>query len=136
MKNHVNNAAGFTLIEVLIALMILAIALTAAIVSSQNSIRTTNHLRNQLAAHWVAMNVLSRMQIGLVAPPSNGSTGHGEAKMLGSTFEWTAGIEREKNIYYKRIYINVRKKGSTSQLEHLIGFVTLGSKKNNEILSK
>jgi len=136
MKNNVNSSAGFTLIEVLIALMILAIALTAVILASQNSIRTTNHLSNKLAAHWVAMNVLSRMQIGLLAPPTKENSSHGESQMLGKTFEWTAGIEQETSIYYKRIFINVRKKESMNQLEHLIGFINGGSKRNNEVLSK
>lgn len=135
MKNNSNNK-GFTLIEVLIALMILAIALTAVILASQNSIRNANHIKDKLAAHWVAMNVISRMQVGRLASPTNGNLSRGEAHMLGKTFEWMAGVDQKNNGYYKRIYINVSEKASSIKLEHLIGFINTRVNKKDEIVSK
>lgn len=133
MKNNGNNS-GFTLIEVLVALMILAIALTAVVLASQNSIRTTNHVKNKLAAHWVAMNVISRIQVGMSAPPTD-EQNNGEAHILGKTFDWTAGVDQHGNGFYTRIYVDVTQKDSTIRLEHLIGFIKKrhsGANKSNE----
>jgi len=113
---------GFTLIEVLVALMVLAIAFTAAVLSTQNSIRNTIHIKQNLSAHWVGMNVMSEMQVGVLAPPTESQKAHGEAQQLGKIFEWTAGID-QKGKGYKRIYINIKEKGKTVRLEHLVGFI-------------
>lgn len=57
---------GFTLIEVLIALVILAIALTAIIKVITDAVKNTNHLKTSMAAHWVAENTLAKLQVGLI----------------------------------------------------------------------
>jgi prepilin-type N-terminal cleavage/methylation domain-containing protein len=48
-----HKSAAFTLIEVLIALLIITIALGAAVRSVNESVRATTHVRNSVAAHWV-----------------------------------------------------------------------------------
>ena len=88
-RSHVRKTGCFTLIEVLVALMIIAIALTAAIKSTNSSINTTNRLRETLAAHWVALNVLSQMQTGLWPLPNEGAS-DGQSSMLGRDFHWSA----------------------------------------------
>jgi general secretion pathway protein I len=84
------NTAAFTLIEVLIALLIIAIALAAAIQATDASIRTTIHVRNSLAAHWVGLNVLSEIQTGLILLPKSSSQLSGKTSMLEQRWDWTA----------------------------------------------
>jgi general secretion pathway protein I len=59
IKNH----KAFTLLEVLVALIILATALSAAIQTSTVSIENTRYLRDKTLAHWVAMNVVTDLQV-------------------------------------------------------------------------
>jgi len=54
---------AFTLLEVLVALAILAIALSAAIQTSTVTIENTRYLRDKTLAHWVAMNVVTEIQV-------------------------------------------------------------------------
>jgi len=54
---------GFTLLEVLVALAILAIALAAIVKVSANQALSTEHLRNKTLAHWVAMNQIAQLQL-------------------------------------------------------------------------
>jgi general secretion pathway protein I len=82
------NTAAFTLIEVLIALLIIAIALAAAISATNNSIRTTIHVKNTVTAHWVGLNILSQMQTGLMASPEAGSVLRGTTSMLDHQWVW------------------------------------------------
>ena len=75
------NSNAFTLIEVLIALFIIAIALAAAIQATNQSVRATRHVRNTTIAHFVAMNVLSEIQVGLLPVPTGDTPTDGKTKM-------------------------------------------------------
>lgn len=89
-----NKLKAFTLIEVLIALFIIAIALSAAIRATNESIRATTHVRTTTAAHIVAMNILSQIQVGLIVlSPSSGPL-TGQTKMLGQEWSWSVSIEK------------------------------------------
>lgn len=50
---------GLTLIEVLIALAIVSIAITAVIKATSQNIRATNHLQNKTVASWIAKSALN-----------------------------------------------------------------------------
>ncbi len=118
------ESQGFTLIEVLVALTILAIALMAITLTVSRSLKTTNLLRNKIAANCVAMNVISSMEVGLLRPPING-TQTGESDCLGRTFEWTVGVDQPGNHYYERVYIDIREKNISATIQHTIGFVEI-----------
>lgn len=128
MKKHTQ---GFTLIEVLIALAILAIALTAITLATQASIYDTDHVANKLEAHWVAMNVIASMQVGLLPLPTERTPVKGASDMLGKTFSWIAGIDQPGNQYYERIYVDVSQ-AKKNKITHLFGFVTLPIKDKHE----
>ena len=88
MTKHKTTA--FTLIEVLVALLIIAIALAAAVRSVNNSVRVTVHVRNSVAAHWVGLNILSQMQTELIPAPTVSNVTHGQVKMLNQEWQWSA----------------------------------------------
>src|SRR3990167_11375749 len=85
-----HKIAAFTLIEVLVALLIIAIALGAAVCSVNESVRVTRHVRNSVTAHWVGLNILSQIQTGLIAAPTTSNIMHGQVKMLNQEWQWTA----------------------------------------------
>jgi general secretion pathway protein I len=62
-------ARGFTLLEVLIALAIIALALTALVRSSGQQADALARERDQTLAHWVAANVLSQVRLREGFPP-------------------------------------------------------------------
>jgi len=64
MRIHsVHNARGFTLLEVLIALAVLAIGMIAVIGTAGTSTRTAAELKEETFAHWVAMNELASLRL-------------------------------------------------------------------------
>lgn len=63
LKLKINKFNGFTLIEVLIALSILAIALTALLKSSAENISHTNRIKEKTIKHWVAMQAINQIQM-------------------------------------------------------------------------
>jgi len=59
----VHNVRGMTLIEVLVALVIIAVALSAAIRSVNSGVANTDYLKQKSFAHWVAMNAIVEQQV-------------------------------------------------------------------------
>lgn len=94
MGQCVKKNKAFTLIEVLIALFIIAIALAAAIRATNESIRATTHVRTTTIAHIVAMNILSQIQIGLISLPVSGGPLTGQTKTFDNEWSWIASIEK------------------------------------------
>jgi general secretion pathway protein I len=68
-------ARGFTLVEVLVALMIVAMALAALMVAVSGTARTSGYLRDKTLAQWMALNRLSEVRLNLTKFGQNTDTG-------------------------------------------------------------
>lgn len=82
------RARGFTLIEVLIALAVLALGLVAVIGSAGRSARVGSELRDKTFADWVGMNELTTLRLAQAWPPDNDF--NGDADMGGQKWHWEA----------------------------------------------
>lgn len=81
--------SGFTLLEVLIALSIVALALAAVLRVLSYNVHATQLTRDKLAAHWVARNVVAECQVGLLSFAQ--TTEHtGSSQLLGQSWSWRA----------------------------------------------
>lgn len=65
---------GFTLIEVLVALAIVAFGLIAVFGQLNQSVTAANYLRNKTLAHWVAMNRLAELRLSGAFPADGTSS--------------------------------------------------------------
>jgi len=54
---------GFTLVEVLVALMIVAMGLAALMVAVSGAARTSGYLRDKTLAQWIALNRLTEVRL-------------------------------------------------------------------------
>src|SRR5256886_2548166 len=63
LMNRARRAAGFTLVEILVALAVLAIALTATARSLGGALDTTAALRDRTLARWVAEGRLASLEL-------------------------------------------------------------------------
>lgn len=61
MRSH--RAGGFTLVEVLVALMVVAMGLAALMVAVSGTARTSGYLRDKTLAQWIAMNRLVEVRL-------------------------------------------------------------------------
>jgi len=59
------RARGFTLVEVLVALMIVAMGLAALMVAVSGAARTSGYLRDKTLAQWIALNRLSEVRLNM-----------------------------------------------------------------------
>jgi general secretion pathway protein I len=75
MPAAARSAAGFTLVEVLVALMVVAIALAALMVAVSGTARTSGQLRDKTIAEWIALNRLSEVRLNLTKYGQNTDIG-------------------------------------------------------------
>jgi len=106
------RARGFTLLEVLIALAILAVALAAASRAASVAADGSFALRQRLLAEWVAQNRLAELR--LPQPASAASTNRfaagetsGEESQGANSFRWTQTLSDTANASIKRVEIRV-----------------------------
>jgi len=69
------SAAGFTLVEVLVALIIVTIGLAALMITVSSTARTSGILRQKTLAQWMALNRLTEVRLNLAKFGQNTDTG-------------------------------------------------------------
>ena len=98
---------GLTLIEVLIALAIIAIALTAIIKAVGENIRGTSYLEDKTAALYVAQQVANEARVGIL--PLQAQTITEKTNMLGREWYWQAEMHATGNANIHKISVSVYK---------------------------
>lgn len=99
------RARGFTLLEVLVALAILAVALGAALRAGQQSLAGFEQTRARLLANWVAADRLAELRIARVWPELGVSEGEGEED--GQRFHWRQKVGTTPNAAFRRVAVEV-----------------------------
>jgi general secretion pathway protein I len=64
-KRHAGHSRGFTLIEVVVALLIVSIGLAALMITVSSTARTSGYLRDKTVAQWIALNRLTEVRLNL-----------------------------------------------------------------------
>ncbi len=80
------SARGFTLLEVVVALLVVALGLAAAVELTTLAAGNALTLQQKTLADWVAMNRLATLRTAGSLPAAGSATGH--AAMGGGTFYW------------------------------------------------
>jgi general secretion pathway protein I len=114
---------GFTLIEILIALAVLAVAMGSIIKAATDYTGGLAHLRDRTMATWVARNVLNEFQVQNQWP----SVGQRKGNMEMGHFEWRwlANISQTDEAELRRLDIEVLRPedDSDSPVSVLSGFL-------------
>jgi len=100
------GSRGFTLIEVLVALAVLAIALSAIIKTMSANTLNSIYLRDRTLAQWVALNKITELQLSKDMPSpgkSDGSTVMGNHEWF-----WEAEIKTTPDDDVNTVTLRVR----------------------------
>lgn len=113
--------SGFTLVEVLLALAIIAIALTALLKATAQNIENTHRLKEKAISHWVAMQGVSMIQLNLVQVNQSQESTQATT-MLGEKWYWRAKISATPLNKMQKITISVSLNQSGPFREELHAF--------------
>lgn len=121
-RSFVVRHTGFTLIEVLVALAIVAIALLAALRAAGQGTDAVGELRSRLFATWVAKNVLTEERARGDWPLPG--TYRGSGRQGGGYFTWQQEVAETSNPAFRRVDISVFAEPQPSRtLARLTGFL-------------
>lgn len=99
---------GFTLVEVLVAVAVVAVAITALLTAMMRQVDGSAHLRDKLFAEWVALNQLELAR--LANRHSNqlpASIERGSEEMAGRTWYWRSQPKRAQAAGFIQLEISV-----------------------------
>lgn len=99
------GALGFTLIEVLVALAIIAVAMAAALRAVNMASDSAFTLKQRLLAHWVAQDRISEYQARRLWPSLG--TKSGSVEQAGLKYSWQEAISATPNPLFRKIEVTV-----------------------------
>lgn len=116
-----SRQTGFTLIEVLLALTVIAIALTALIKATGANVANTQRLKEKTISHWIAMQGVTMVQLGLVHVTSTQEVTQ-VTTMLGQRWYWRIKLSQTPIDAVQQITITLSKNQAGPFTDPLIAF--------------
>jgi len=114
--------SGFTLIEMMVAMTILAVGMGAIIKAAGENANNAAFLRDREIARWIASDRLTELQVGNTW--DNKSSKKGDVDMLNIRWYWQARIQKVQDPDLRRVDIEVRRdKDAESYLYSVTGFI-------------
>jgi general secretion pathway protein I len=114
------GAAGFTLVEVLVALAVFAVGMTALIVAGTQRAQDLSYLRDRTLASWIAADRIDELR--LERHWRIGSR-DGEVEMAGQTWAWQAEVVGTPNESVHRVEMAVSRASGNEPVARLTGFL-------------
>jgi len=106
MKSNCTKQYGFTLIEVMLAMAVFAIAGVALLGVADNNYRHISHIEQQMFANWVASNQLVEVSLDKTWPPKNNRKG--KVELAGKTWYWQQKVSKTTNKELRAVTMQVR----------------------------
>ncbi|MDA8384175.1 MAG: type II secretion system minor pseudopilin GspI [Betaproteobacteria bacterium] len=121
-RREKRGSRGFTLLEVIVALAILAIALAAVSRATLSLVDAAGQVRTRLLGGFVAQNRLA-LHEAMRDWPAVG-TASGTQAEAGRSFEWREAVTKTPNRRFERIDIRVYASGDPQYaVAHVVGYL-------------
>lgn len=116
-----SRSAGFTLIEVMVALIVAALALVAVMASISQMIDAGTAMRDRTYANWIGQNKITELRLENVIPDV--SRTNGEVDFAGLEWGWEANISETgvENLF--RVDVDISFADSDDVIWRSTGFI-------------
>ena len=115
------RSTGFTLIEVMVALVIVSLSLAAVAASMGQMIDTANTMRDRTFASWIAQNKIAELRLAGVLPEVGESSG--EVDYANTSWAWSAEVSETgiENLF--RVDVTVSYADVDEPVRQVTGFI-------------
>lgn len=112
---------AFTLVEVMVALAIIALSLTAIAAKMSRMIDTSNSMRERTYASWIAQNKITEMRLANVIPDV--TTTSGDLDYANINWRWRAVVSESgiENLF--RVDVEVLDADGDAVIRKVTGFI-------------
>ena len=119
IRSH--RSAGFTLLEVMIALVIVGLTLLAMAGKMGSMLNAANTMRDYTYASWIAHNKITELRLANVVPEVSSSSG--EVRYAGVDWAWRAVVSETgvENLY--RVDVSISFPGADPIMRPVTGFI-------------
>jgi len=107
MMNTKNSSSGFTLIEVIVAVAVIAFGLAATIKTVSTVTRNTAYLNERIVATWVAQNAMALYELDIEKDAAKETSGTEE--LAGVEWHWKKVLVDTEDPDIQRVEIEVRR---------------------------
>lgn len=122
MASPPSTRRGFTLIEVMVALAIIAFGLAAVFTQLNQSASAAARLRDRTFAHWIAMNQLTALRLADGFPAAG--TRSDEVEMGNQRWHYQISVSATEDDGLRRVDVSVSLAGREQQvLASAVGFL-------------
>ena len=116
-----SRSRGFTLLEVMIALLVITLGIGAVINTTSESGWKSAQLKQKTIASWVAQNQIAEYRAKRTW--NNASTKSGQVEMANAQWIWQMKISETDDPSLRRIDVDVLLKGEDGVKASLTGFI-------------
>jgi general secretion pathway protein I len=117
-----HRSAGFTLIEILVALAVIAIGTVAVAAAVSGNVGNAAYIQDRTLAHWVAMNKVAELQVAQQWPSTG--TEHGDSLLASQEWNWEVKVSNTDDPDVRRIDVQVfAQKDQKQSLATLVAYV-------------
>ena len=120
MKRN-RKSAGFTLLEVMIALIIVGLTLLAMAGKMGRMLNAANTMRDYTFASWIAHNKITEMRLANVVPEVSSSSG--ELEYAGVDWAWSAVVSETGIDNLFRVDVTISYPGADPIMRPVTGFI-------------
>ena len=121
VRNRSERTAGFTLVEVMVALAIAGLSLAAVAASISQMVDAGSAMQERTYASWIAQNKIAELRLANVVPEVSAT--NGELQYAALEWAWRATISETgvENLF--RVDVEVSYAGSDDIIRTVTGFI-------------
>jgi general secretion pathway protein I len=115
------RSAGFTLLEVMVALGIAALSLTAVTAAMSQMVGAANSMKERTYASWIAQNKIAELRLSNIVPEV--SEDSGDVQYAGLEWTWRSTISETGVEHLYRVDVAVSLVDSDAVIRTVTGFI-------------
>ncbi len=116
---------GFTLIEVMVALLVVVFALSTLMIQMMRQVDAAVHLREKAVAHWVALNQLEYQRLANLDNTLLETNRSGSDEMAGQEWFWSIRPVVSKTTMGTYVQLHIEVRANEKDIDPLVAIVGL-----------